>query len=90
MFKYLDNDAPIKRESKPHTFVQFGLCSCENVDDDELFAEVVIKDGTAPRRVHLRCGMWRLDEAVVKNVRKIVNDAIDNNLTFRELDELIK
>lgn len=61
MFKYLDNDAPIKKETKPHTFVQFGLCSCENVDDDELFAEVVIKDGTTPRRVHIRCGMWRLD-----------------------------
>lgn len=36
------------------------------------------------------------DEAIdqptqeIERVRKIVNDAIDNDLTFRELDELIK
>lgn len=54
--------SPVKRSVRPHTFVSYGLCDCDQVVPEDLLENVTIRDGLAPRRIHVRCGRWRLDE----------------------------
>lgn len=59
LYQYLDADAPIKQGAKPHCYLRFGLCNCENVGENELVADDQEYD-PRPGKVCTRCWSWRL------------------------------
>lgn len=60
LYRYLDDDQPIKKQTAPHPFVRFGLCNCGNVQEAELLDGIRLHD-PRPGKVHIRCWRWKLE-----------------------------